>query len=45
VPIINGGGSIFGVFDIDSPVKNRFTEQDKETFEEIVDLFKKACNI
>jgi GAF domain-containing protein len=32
VPIINGGGSLFGVLDIDSHVKNSFTDQDKETF-------------
>jgi GAF domain-containing protein len=43
VPIIKPDGNLFGVLDIDSPLKNRFTAQDKAVFEEIVNIFAKAC--
>ncbi len=38
VPIHNGKEKIIGVFDIDSPVLSRFTEEEKELFEGIVNL-------
>lgn len=41
VPIIKKDGSLFGVLDIDSPVKNRFTQEDKKSFEDIVEVFVK----
>ena len=42
---IHNGGVLWGVLDIDSPVKNRFTEEDKSVLEELIkvleeDLFK-----
>ena len=35
---IRKNGEIIGVLDIDSPVKNRFTEDDKEGLEEFVKI-------
>ena len=40
VPIFIGG-KLWGVLDIDSPVKNRFTEQDPQFFEQAVELLVK----
>jgi GAF domain-containing protein len=45
VPIINGDGSLFGVLDIDSPVKNRFGAKEKDEFESLVKVFKEACDL
>ena len=33
---VHTGGKIYGVLDIDSPVKNRFTEEDRAGLEEFV---------
>ena len=38
---IHKEGSVFGVLDIDSPIKNRFTEADREGLEQIVALLEK----
>lgn len=35
---------IVGVLDIDSPIKGRFDEMDKEGLEEVVRLLENACN-
>jgi L-methionine (R)-S-oxide reductase len=35
IPLIKDG-EIYGVLDLDSPIKNRFTELEKEYFEELV---------
>ena len=34
VPLFDESGALFGVLDIDAPVLNRFTEEDKEGLEE-----------
>lgn len=39
VPVIKSDGSLYGVLDIDSPVKNRFGETEKEIFEKIISVF------
>ena len=36
VPIRNKGGEVVGVLDIDSPLKGRFTEEDREGLEQFV---------
>ncbi len=41
VPILKGTG-VWGVLDIDSPVKDRFTQQDKEFLEQAVKIFEKS---
>ena len=43
-PIFDKQGNVTGVLDIDSPVKNRFTEIDKEGLEEFVKILEKACD-
>jgi len=40
VPIIKNG-VLFGVLDIDSPVKNRFSPDDKKLFEDLAGIFKR----
>ena len=37
VPIIKNG-VLFGVLDVDSPIKNRFSSEDKKMFEELVEI-------
>ena len=37
IPIVKDGKT-YGVLDLDSPVKNRFTELEREYFEELVDF-------
>ena len=39
VPVIKNG-VLLGVLDIDSPIKNRFSSEDKKMFEELVEIFK-----
>jgi len=39
IPILKKDGSLFGVLDIDAPVKNRFTPQDQKDFEELAAIF------
>jgi GAF domain-containing protein len=39
IPVIKNG-VLFGVLDIDSPVKNRFLQNDKIMFEKLVEIFK-----
>ena len=39
---IRVNGEIFGVLDIDSPVENRFTEEDKEGLEAFVKILEKV---
>jgi L-methionine (R)-S-oxide reductase len=41
LPIILSDGRLFGVLDIDAPMKNRFTESDEKDFEEIVNILAK----
>lgn len=36
-------GRVFGVLDIDSPVKGRFTEQDRLELEETAEIISRAC--
>ena len=38
VPITKNG-VLFGVLDVDSPVKNRFSDGDKKMFEKLVEIF------
>ena len=38
---IHSGGSIYGVLDIDSPLKGRFTEEDRKGLEALVRVMKK----
>ena len=38
------GGEIIGVLDIDSPIFNRFDEQDRIGLEETVQILEKACS-
>ena len=45
VPILKKDGSLFGVLDIDSPIKSRFGAGEKEVFEEFVKVFISACEI
>lgn len=40
IPLIRGG-KVYGVLDIDSPIKNRFTEEDRELLEEVVSIVNK----
>ena len=35
---IRKGGQVIGVLDIDSPIKNRFTEEDKQGLEAFVKI-------
>ncbi|ACC97663.1 Putative GAF sensor protein [Elusimicrobium minutum Pei191] len=44
VPIIKNG-TLFGVLDIDSPIKNRFSDEDRIFFEKVVGLFSKYSDI
>jgi GAF domain-containing protein len=39
VPIIKKDGKLFGVLDIDSPIKNRFSDEDREILEKLVKVF------
>ena len=41
---INVNGKEMGVLDIDSPLLNRFDEEDKKYLEEAVELLEKSCN-
>ncbi|MDR0734430.1 MAG: GAF domain-containing protein [Elusimicrobiota bacterium] len=43
VPIVKSDGDLYGVLDIDSPLKDRFSPRDKAEFEEIVKIFARAC--
>ncbi len=43
IPIHNEG-QIVGVLDIDSPILNRFDEEDKENLEKLVKLIEDACD-
>lgn len=43
VPIIKEG-TIYGVLDLDSPIKNRFTELEKEYFVKLVDILNEYIN-
>jgi len=43
VPIIKEG-KIYGVLDLDSPIKNRFTELEKEYFVKLVDILNEYIN-
>ena len=45
VPIIKNDGTLFGVLDIDSPIKSRFGAGEKEVFEELVKIFISACKL
>ncbi len=45
VPILKKDGSLFGVLDIDSPIKARFGAEEKEVFEEIVNILCAASDI
>ena len=45
VPILKKDGSLFGVLDIDSPIKSRFGAAEKEVFEELVKIFISACKL
>jgi L-methionine (R)-S-oxide reductase len=38
LPIILSGGCLFGVLDIDSPMKGRFTEDDETKLKEVVNI-------
>ncbi len=38
IPIIKGGDKVYGVLDLDSPEKNRFTQLEKEYFIKFVDI-------
>ena len=40
--VMENGGEVIGVLDIDSPIKNRFTEADKEGLEAFVEVLEKA---
>jgi len=42
VPVIKNG-VLFGVLDVDSPIKNRFSDDDKKMFETLVGIFKSAA--
>jgi GAF domain-containing protein len=42
VPIIKKDGGLYGVLDIDSPVLNRFTAQDRRDFEEVAAVFARS---
>jgi GAF domain-containing protein len=42
VPLFNGDGSLLGVFDLDSPVLDRFDAQDQQGLEEIAKIFLEA---
>jgi len=44
VPVVKNG-VLFGVLDIDSPVKNRFSPKDKKLFEDLVEVFKQHTNL
>lgn len=41
---IHSDGKIVGVLDIDSPVTQRFDEEDKEGLEEVVRILEAGCN-
>ena len=41
IPIHGPSGSLFGVLDIDSPTKGRFTQEDKELLEAFVKVLEK----
>ncbi len=45
VPILKKDGSLFGVLDIDSPIKCRFGADEQKVFEEIVKVFCAASDI
>ncbi len=40
IPIIQKDGTLYGLLDVDSPIKDRFTDKEKELFEKIVLLIK-----
>ncbi|MDR0292375.1 MAG: GAF domain-containing protein [Elusimicrobium sp.] len=44
VPVIKNG-VLFGVLDVDSPVKNRFSSEDKKIFEDLVEIFKQHTEL
>ena len=41
---VHGGGSVKGVLDIDSPVKDRFSEADREGLEQLVKLIEERVS-
>ena len=41
---IHSGGRIVGVLDIDSPFKERFSEEDEEGLKGLVDVIEKYCD-
>ena len=43
IPIIKDD-KVYGVLDLDSPVKNRFTELEKDYFVQLVDILNKNIN-
>ena len=40
---IRKSGKVVGVLDIDSPILNRFNEEDKEGLQKLVELLEQAC--
>lgn len=43
VPLISAEGELLGVLDLDSPVLNRFSDQDAEGLTEVVKILLAAC--
>ena len=44
VPLHDKDGSIVGVLDIDSPMKERFSDEDKEGLEAFARILESACD-
>lgn len=42
VPLVKGDGSLFGVWDVDSPVVGRFDDEDRKGMEALCEAFMKA---
>ena len=40
---VHKNGKVVGVLDIDSPLKGRFDEEDREGLQKLVDILEKAC--
>ena len=38
VPIILSNGNLFGVLDVDAPVKDRFSEKDERDLKDVMDV-------
>lgn len=43
IPLVVGG-NVIGVLDIDSPIKNRFSEEDQKILEDVVHLLEMGCD-